>query len=63
MKEYINNLKEDLINRKKSLANNRMKMGVSLETIKSESFNAGLQHAISYFEKLDDGSIARNVSD
>jgi hypothetical protein len=44
-------LKEELARREQILTDNRIKMGISIESIKAESFNKGLRFAIDCLER------------
>jgi hypothetical protein len=49
----IEELKQKLSERTETLSKNKVKMGVSLESIKYDNFNKGLRYAIEYLEGLE----------
>lgn len=53
----LTELKQLLLNRRHQQRQDQRKMGVSLETIKSSSFNEGLEYAINYLERLESGAV------
>lgn len=53
----LTELKQLLLDRRQQQKQDQKKMGVSLATIKSSSFNEGLEYAINHLERLESGAV------